>query len=133
MKHFLVTAAILTNDGEILCMQRAKSKYDYISHKFEFPGGKVEEGESREAGLSREIFEEMDLKVDVEKSHYYMSVEHEYADFKITMHSYLIPIESREFKLKEHESYVWLSREKLMSLDWAGADIPIVHELMKGE
>ena len=52
MKHYTVTAAILTNENEILCMQRPKSKYEYISYKFEFPGGKVEENESNEEGLS---------------------------------------------------------------------------------
>ena len=57
MKHYYVTAAILINNGEILCMQRGPSKYEYVAYKYEFPGGKVEESESLEACLQRELME----------------------------------------------------------------------------
>ncbi len=130
MKHFTVTAAILTNKNEILCMQRSESKYDYISYKYEFPGGKVEQLETDEEGLSRELKEEMDLDIEILKEDFYMTITHEYPDFRITMHSYLCEVENREFELKEHEAFVWLKREDLLSLDWAPADIPIVEKLM---
>lgn len=131
MKCFEVTAAILINDNEILCMQRPYSKYEYIAYKFEFPGGKVESCETYEECLSRELKEEMNLDIKIEKDQFYMSVTHEYPDFKILMHSYLCEIRTRKFKLKEHESFVWLKRDHLMTLDWAPADIPIVHKLME--
>lgn len=131
MKHYTVTAAILTNDNQILCMQRNESKFDYISYKYEFPGGKVELNETFEDGLSRELSEEMNFFVQVEREHYFMTVDHTYPDFSITMHSYLCPVESRTFELKEHIDFVWLNKEELMTLDWAPADIPIVEKLMK--
>lgn len=131
MKHYIVTAAILTNGNEILCMQRPKSKYDYISYKFEFPGGKVEVSETDEESLSRELKEEMDLDIQISKDQFYMTITHEYPDFAITMHSYLCPVKTKVFELKEHESFVWLTRKDLMTLDWAPADIPIVHKLME--
>lgn len=131
MKHLTVTAAILTHNNEYLCMQRGPSKYDYIAYKYEFPGGKVEDSESLEAGLSRELFEEMDIHVDIKPEHFFYTVTHEYPDFKITMHSYLCPIDNRIFTLKEHIGFKWLTIDELSQPDWAQADIPIVEELMR--
>jgi len=130
MKQIIVTAAILTNNNEILCMQRGENKYSYLSYKFEFPGGKVEEGESNEQALSRELYEEMDICLDIHPSQFFMTINHHYPDFSIEMHSYLCPIDNRSFIRKEHISHVWLRREELKSIDWAPADIPIVDKLM---
>lgn len=131
MKHYTVTAAILSNENQILCMQRNKGKFDYISYKYEFPGGKVEEGETFEAGLSRELTEEMGVDVSISPNNFYMTVEHEYPDFKITMHSYLIEVRNREFVMKEHLDAKWLDANELKTLDWAEADKPIVEALMR--
>jgi len=131
MIHHQVAAAIIINNGEILCMQRDKSKYDYISYKYEFPGGKIENGESRVQALMRELMEEMDFHVFIEPEDYFMTVEYEYPDFAITMHSYICKVQSREFKRKEHISHVWLKPSELDTLDWAAADLPIVKRLMK--
>lgn len=131
MKHYTVTAAILSNENQILCMQRNKGKFDYISYKYEFPGGKVEEGETFEAGLSRELTEEMGVDVAIYPNNFYMTVEHEYPDFKITMHSYLIEVRNREFVMKEHLDAKWLDANELKTLDWAEADKPIVEALMR--
>ena len=131
MKHYTVTAAVLINNKQILCMQRSKSKFDYISYKYEFPGGKVEVDEVEEKSLSRELKEEMGLEVEISKDMFFMTVDHAYPDFSITMHAYVCPLETRTFELKEHESYVWLNKEDLMTLDWAPADIPIVEKLMR--
>ena len=130
MKHLEVTAAIIINKDEILCMQRGKSKFDYVSYKFEFPGGKIEEGESREASLKREIEEEMELEVDIKPENHFLTVNHVYPDFSITMHSYICNISHRNFRIIEHISHKWLNRKNLNTLDWALADIPIVHKLM---
>lgn len=132
MKHYVVTAAILTHNHEILCMQRGQSKFDYISHKYEFPGGKVEQGESLEDCLARELQEEMKIQVDVQVEQFFCTVTHEYPDFTITMHSYICPVRSKEFQLTEHINYQWLTRDKLFQLDWAAADLPIVKKLIEG-
>ena len=131
MKSYIVTAAVLTHENKYLCMQRGPSKYDYVSYKYEFPGGKVEAGESNEDGLSRELMEEMKIQVSVKPEYFFHTVTHKYPDFKITMHSYLCPVESKEFTLIEHVDYKWLNKEDLLSLDWAPADVPIVEKLMR--
>ena len=131
MKHLEVTAAIIVNNKEILCMQRKSSKYDYISYKFEFPGGKVEKGEGKEEALKREIYEELNMSVDVKPENHFLTIEHTYPDFMITMHSYICNVSSRELTRKEHASEVWLKVEDLGGLDWAAADLPIVRKLMR--
>ena len=131
MKHLIVTAAILINNNEILCMQRGEHKYPYISHKFEFPGGKVEHGENDEQALSRELREEMDITLDIEPSQFFMTINYQYPDFSIEMHCYLCQVEDRIFTRKEHIAHVWLKPQDLETLDWAAADMPIVKKLME--
>lgn len=131
MKKVNVVAAIIEYDGEILCMQRGKGKYDYISYKYEFPGGKVEPGESLVEALIREIDEEMDLKIEVSEQDFFMKIEHQYPDFHITMNSYRSKVKDRKFNLKEHHSFVWLKTSELKKLDWADADKPIIDKLSK--
>lgn len=129
MSHLEVVAAIIINNGEILCMQRNVGKYDYVSYKYEFPGGKLENGESKSQALMRELSEEMDLNVIISEDDFFMTVEHEYPDFSITMHSYICKIGSRSFTRKEHISHTWLKVDSLETLDWAAADLPIVKKL----
>lgn len=131
MKNYVVTAAIIMNNEQILCMQRGKGKYDYLSFKFEFPGGKVESGESNVEGLMRELVEEMDLRVNITPADFFLTVQHTYPDFSITLHSYICRVPNREFVMKEHNSHRWLTAEKLITVDWAAADLPIVEKLMK--
>ena len=94
MNHLEVVAAIIINNGEILCMQRNVGKYDYVSYKYEFPGGKLENGESQVQALMRELAEEMNLNVQINKDDFFMTVEHNYPDFSITMHSYICIIDN---------------------------------------
>lgn len=133
MKEHEVVAAIIIYKDQILCMQRDKGKYDYVSYKYEFPGGKVEKGETRAQALQRELREEMALEINVRDEDYYMTVEHTYPDFKITMHSFICHVESQSFNRKEHVDHKWLPKEQLMTLDWAEADIPIVNKLQEDE
>lgn len=130
MKHLIVTAAILINENQILCTQRGESKHVYISRKFEFPGGKVEDGESNKAAIVREIQEELKFQLDPINVIEYMTVEHTYPDFAITMHSFLCPVDSRDIVQTEHIDSIWLNQSELDKLDWAPADIPIVKKLM---
>lgn len=129
MKRNEVVAAIIMYEDQILCMQRNKGKYDYISYKYEFPGGKIEPGESRTEALERELREEMDIEVSISEADYFMTVEHTYPDFTITMHSFVCKVKTPEFVRKEHIDHKWLRKEELMQLDWAPADVPIVKKL----
>jgi 8-oxo-dGTP diphosphatase len=127
MKHYTVVAAVIEDNEQVLCMQRKESKYDYVSYKYEFPGGKVEAGETPENALVREILEELDLSINIKGP--YLTVNHQYPDFSLTMHSFLCKATSRTPQLKEHIKYQWLNRDELGDLDWAAADIPIVEKL----
>lgn len=130
MKTVEVVAAIIIENDKILCTQRNLSKLDYISYKWEFPGGKVEAGETEEEAIKREIIEELDLEIfDLKK---YITVDHTYPDFRIIMHSYKAHCKNKEPNLKEHVAHKWLSKEELGILDWAQADVPIV-DALKGE
>lgn len=128
MKKIEVVAAIIQHEGKTLCVQRGPAKFDYIHHKFEFPGGKVEAGETGEQAIMRELKEELHL--DISTADYFMTVDHTYPDFHITMHGYICPVESREIVLTEHIDAKWLSTDELPELDWAAADIPFVEKLM---
>jgi 8-oxo-dGTP diphosphatase len=129
MRHHTVVAAIIINDQSVLCVQRGESKYDYISLKYEFPGGKVEPGETKEQALFREIKEELELDIEIREE--FITVDHEYPDFKLTMHSFLCSSNSNKPILKEHVAYQWLKKNELEGLDWAAADVPIVEHLME--
>ena len=132
MKHLEVVAGILRYDGKVLCMERGAGKYDYVSYKYEFPGGKIEPGEAKHAALERELREEMNIRVTVREEDLYMTVHHEYPDFSITMYAFSCDMASPEFVRKEHVNHQWLRPEELPTLDLAGADIPIMEKLAKG-
>ena len=127
-KHYTVSAAIIVENKKILCVQRNKGKYDYISYKYEFPGGKLEIGENEEDALKREISEELNLEIDVAEK--FLVVIHEYLDFDLIMHSYLCKANTEKLVLKEHIDAKWLHKNELIELDWAAADLPIVSKLI---
>ena len=129
MKHIEVVAAIIIYDEKILCMQRSQGKHEYVSCKYEFPGGKIELGESHVNALMRELKEEMNIEVIIVEDDHYLTVNHEYPDFSITMYSYICRVATENFVRKEHINHVWLPTEQLHELDWAQADIPIVNKL----
>jgi 8-oxo-dGTP diphosphatase len=129
MKHYNVVAAIIQNEGKILCVQRNSSKYDYISYKWEFPGGKIEKDETKEDAIIREIKEELGLEILVDLE--FFTVEHKYPDFSLTMHSFICKTKQIDINLSEHLDYRWLDKAELNILDWAAADLPIVENLQK--
>ena len=129
MKHYEVVAAVIVYQDKYLCMQRNLGKFDYVSYKYEFPGGKVELGESKSQALARELQEEMAMDVVISEDDYLLTVEHTYPDFAITMHAFLCRVEKQDFVMKEHISYKWLTIEEMWTLDWAEADKPIVKYL----
>ena len=128
MKHIEVVAGVIEHDGKILCMERAQGKYDYVSFKWEFPGGKIEEGESKEDALRRELREEMEM--DVEITGHFLDVYHEYPDFTMNMYSFTCKAKNKEFKMNVHNDFKGLEKSELKTLDWAAADLPIVEKIM---
>lgn len=131
MKHLEVAAGILVYNNKILCTQRNVHKYSYLSFKYEFPGGKLEPGETKSEALMRELNEELDLKVSVSEDDFFKTVSYTYPDFSVTLHFYLCHLQSDAFTLKEHAGFKWLQTDELKTLDWAPADVPIVEELEK--
>ncbi|SEA21391.1 8-oxo-dGTP diphosphatase [Flavobacterium gillisiae] len=128
MKKIEVVAAIIYFENRILCVQRPKNKLSYISEKFEFPGGKIEQGETQKEALKRELFEELNITTDIQEL--FLTVSHEYPDFELTMHSYICEVQTKELILNEHIAQEWLTLSELKKLDWAAADIPIVNKLI---
>jgi 8-oxo-dGTP diphosphatase len=129
MKKVEVVAAIVVFDNKILCVQRGENKLDYISRKYEFPGGKMEAGETKEETIKREILEELKMLINIQEQ--FITVTHQYPDFILTMHSFICSCNNPKLTLTEHIDYKWLNKSELKNLDWAAADVPIVNELMK--
>lgn len=128
MKKVEVVAGVIFFEDQVLCVQRPKNKLNYISEKFEFPGGKIELGETKEEALHRELMEELNVSTKIKS--FFLTVVHEYPDFELTMHSFTCEVESKELKLHEHIDQKWLTINELPDLDWAAADIPIVEKLV---
>ncbi|ATC57917.1 (deoxy)nucleoside triphosphate pyrophosphohydrolase [Vibrio anguillarum] len=126
-KHIEVVAAVLKNEGEFLAVQRAPSKLDYVSKKWEFPGGKVEAGETLVTAITRELDEE--LRITVNDPKFLLTIEHSYPDFDITMYCFVVEVPTRELELTEHIDSRWLSKDQLWDVDWAAADMPAVEKL----
>jgi 8-oxo-dGTP diphosphatase len=131
MKKIEVVAGIICFENKILCVQRPKNKLAYISEKFEFPGGKIENDETQIVALKRELLEELNILPNIQSL--FLTVVHEYPDFELTMHSYKCEVNNMEITLNEHIDYKWLTVEELNKLDWAAADIPIVNKLIINE
>lgn len=133
MKSYNVVAAVICDAGEYLCVQRGQTRYGYTAYKYEFPGGKVEQGETEEHALLRELLEEMDYPVTIERK--LCDLHHEYPDFAVTLHFYLChPADTehpRRFRLNEHISACWLPACAMSSLPWVAADLPLIELLQK--
>lgn len=128
MKTIPVTCAVIFHQGRVLAAQRSEAMD--LPGKWEFPGGKVEEGEMPEDCLIREIQEEISIGIRI------------FGSLKISEFAYsseksiwLIPFaatwETGKIQLLEHRQIIWLDQEELFSVDWAAADVPIVHELQQ--
>lgn len=124
-----VSAAILTNGKDVLCFRRGVSKHDYLSYKFEFPGGKIEPGESPEEALVRELSEELGMSFTVSQLQPFHTMVHEYADFSVRIHYFFIRSSNPEYVLKEHTEAKWCSLDSIEALDWADADRDAVKTL----
>ena len=128
MKQYNVVAAVICHEDKLLCMQKGRTKFEYTSYKFEFPGGKIEPGESPQDALKRELMEEMNYRIQVMKE--IVTVEHTYPDFSITMRAFLCTAGSPTFVMNEHVAFEWKEVEELKELDWAAADVGIVDAIL---
>ena len=125
MKQIEVVAAIIHDDiGRIFATQRGYGDY---KDSWEFPGGKMEPGESPEDALKREIWEELETRIVVEQL--VQTVEWDYPKFHLRMHCFLCYVESGSLTLKEHEAARWLSKKQLDSVDWLPADKVVVESI----
>ena len=124
MKTIEVVAAIIRKEDKIFATQRG---YGDFKDWWEFPGGKMEPGETPEDALIREIHEELDADISVDRFLY--TVDWDYPKFHLTMHCYWCRVDSGSLTLKEHEAARWLNREQLESVDWLPADRAVVERL----
>lgn len=124
MKTIEVVAAIIYKDGAYFATQRGYGEFEGM---WEFPGGKIEPGESRESALKREIQEELCVNISVED--FICTTDYDYPSFHLTMHCYLCSIESGEIELREHKSARWLIVDMLDSEEWLPADLEVVEML----
>ena len=125
MKKIEVVAAIIRDDeGRVFATQRGYGEWQDF---WEFPGGKMEPGESPEEALKREIWEELETKIVVEQL--VTTVEYDYPRFHLTMHCFWCHVESGSLTLKEHEAARWLNRENLDSVNWLPADKIVIERI----
>jgi len=124
MKTIRVVAAILIDRGRVYATQRGYGEY---RDGWEFPGGKIEKNETGEEALKREIVEE--LRVPIEITSYFDTIEYDYPAFHLSMDCYLAKIASGSPVLVEHEAARWLSKEELEEVNWLPADRTILARL----
>ena len=124
-KTINVVAAIIIKDGSLFATQRG---YGEWKDWWEFPGGKMEVGETPEEALVREIHEELSAEISVDE--FLCTVEYDYPQFHLTMHCYLCSLMTDSLHLNEHEAARWLSKDELDSVKWLPADVKVV-ELLK--
>ncbi len=122
MKHIHVACSIIEKDGLILAARRSATMS--LPLKWEFPGGKIDPGESAEECLRRELIEELAICIRVGES--LAPVTYRYPDFTVTLYPFLCTIESGDMVLHEHSEIAWVAPEGLYSLDWAAADLPVI-------
>lgn len=126
MKTIQVVAAIIKKGNKIFATQRGYGKF---KDGWEFPGGKVEPNETKEAAIIREIEEELATRISVDR--FFHTVEYDYPNFHLSMDCFICSIEEGNCTLLEHESSRWLDKDHLYSVDWLPADLEIVEKLEK--
>lgn len=126
MKTVRVVAAIIIENGKVFATQRG---YGEFKDSWEFPGGKIEQGETPEEAIVREIKEELDT--EVKAIELLDTVEYDYPKFHLSMDCFICKILSGDLVLKEHEAAKWLTRETLDSVEWLPADQGLIAQIEK--
>lgn len=124
MKIIKVAAAIIMHGDKIFATQRG---YGELKGGWEFPGGKVEAGETNQQALIREIKEELDIEIEVGR--HLLTVEYDYPEFHLSMDCFVCMIKSGEIVLKEHKASKWLTKDMLNTVDWLPADEMVVGKI----
>ena len=124
MKVIKVVAAVIMEDNKIFATQRG---YGDLKGGWEFPGGKIEAGETPEEALIREIKEELDTEIEVKEL--LDTVEYDYPNFHLSMDCFVCKIKTGELVLKEHEASAWLTKDTLYSVDWLPADQGLIPQI----
>ena len=125
IKTYRVTAAIIKNDNRIFIARRAANKH--LAGYWEFPGGKIEDDETPEVCLKRELIEELGITVNVGK--FYMENQHDYGTKIILLQAYLCELISGDIVLRDHDKFEWIVKSDLTNFKFAPADIPFVNAL----
>ena len=126
MKKIEVVAAIIRKEDKVFATQRG---YGDWKDWWEFPGGKMEPGETPEEALKREIREELDAEISVDK--FLETIDYDYPQFHLTMHCFLCSLVGEALHLNEHEAARWLSAQNLNSVEWLPADLTLIANLQK--
>ena len=124
MKQIEVVAAVIRKGDKIFATQRG---YGEWKDWWEFPGGKMEAGETPEEALVREIREELSAEISVDE--FICTVEYQYPAFHLTMHCYLCSLVTEALHLNEHEAAKWLEKDELDSVKWLPADFEVLEEV----
>lgn len=126
MKTIRVVAAVIRDRDKIFATQRG---YGDLKGGWEFPGGKIEEGETPQAALKREIMEELDTEIEV--GELIDTIEYDYPEFHLSMGCYWCYVVSGNLVLKEHEAAKWLTKDGLQSIEWLPADVELINVIKK--
>ena len=124
MKTIRVVAAVILSEGKIFATQRG---YGDFKGGWEFPGGKIEDGETPEVALKREISEELETKIRV--GELIDTIEYDYPNFHLSMDCFWCEIVSGKLVLKEHKAAKWLDKENLYSVEWLPADVSLIEKI----
>lgn len=124
MKEIKVVAAIIQKENKILATKRG---YGEFINMWEFPGGKIESGETKEHALVREIKEELNIEINVDK--FAIDIEYQYPNFYLFMSCFMCSIKEGSIELLEHNDGKWITKEELNTLNWLPADIDAVNYL----
>lgn len=126
MRHLHVACAIIEQSGKVLAAQRSASMS--LPLKWEFPGGKIEAGESPEECLNRELMEELGVSVRIGVA--LPPATHSYTDFTVTLHPFTCSLAGGVIIMHEHHALQWIEPERMPELDWAAADLPVIGDYM---
>jgi 8-oxo-dGTP diphosphatase len=124
MKEIKVVAAIIQKENKILATKRG---YGEFINMWEFPGGKIESGETKKQALVREIKEELNIEINVDK--FAIDIEYQYPNFYLFMSCFMCSIKEGSIELLEHNDGKWITKEELNTLNWLPADIDAVNYL----